>query len=780
MSEALLLKDASGATGIFLAVSAGQLDIVQMLFEGLTSAEKSALLSCANREFRTPLHVAAGYNNTDIASALLNFGAAVDAVEVNKKTPLAIAAQMGSVEVGRLLLSNSPNPADPNAIDWFHQTPLHIACETRQHEFAKMLLDPDEAWSATVNVEAVDNQERTPLITAVLQQDVEMVRILLGTGRCDINYRRPPNYGDTAISIAAGLGMIDVLKMLLEAGAKTEPVDLGDRTPIILAAMKNQPEAIRLLMAAGANINHYPYKIGRNGTAIYSAAYHGFPLAVAALLTDPSINLELTHAEDDDTPLLAAAMQGHGEIVQMLLKAGASTAAVTKDGETFASCCAAGGLTDILKQIVFKDDETKKMLLSGSSDTAESTLGRSLLHHAVAHKRDQLVSVLIEWGADVKVRDKKERTPLQQLCNMWLRQDENSELQVARLLVEKGGGPSQPAEWKELVNSAVDDFHDAIAVFLMDRAGADVSRELLEDLDFLSIAVQRRCRLVVQRALGHRAVASTPFTTDALTRVLFDAVDEFYNRDAEADARLSEVVKLLVDAGAEYATPCDDNGITTLHNCGIKVGAPATLGFLLKRAREQNVDVSKVVDKEGMTILHHICLQSHHFIPKGRRVEMAGLVLQTEASKSTSETGCPILSLEDKKGRTPLDCALTKPPYGQDMDKSDRAGVVDLLLKYGGSATNLLQRRDKMGRTTLMSVAAAGLVDVVRSMMKALRSRSPDDLVKAFAQRDDDDNNVFHHAASKRRFETLRFLVTEFFDPQLTDGESESPTPRRT
>ncbi|KAI9363375.1 ankyrin repeat-containing domain protein, partial [Zopfochytrium polystomum] len=313
-----MLKDASGATCLFLATAAGQIEVVKLLLDGMPTGTSKAQLSSSNREFRTPLHVAAGYNQVDIARILLEKGADVHAVEANKMTPLGVASQMGSTDVALLLLNNEP-PADPSAIDWSHRNPLHIACETRKLEFARMLLDADKPWSDKLNPNAVDLQKRTPLIIAVFQHDAAMVALLLGTGRCQFNYRRPSNYGDTALSIAAATGLTDILQLLLEAGADTEPLDMGYRTPIINASIQNHPEAIGLLMKAGANINHYPNGDGFNGTAIYYAAYNNFRVAAEILLSDPSIDLELPYS-DGTTPLLAAAMRGNGDIVDILLK----------------------------------------------------------------------------------------------------------------------------------------------------------------------------------------------------------------------------------------------------------------------------------------------------------------------------------------------------------------------------------------------------------------------------------------------------------------------------
>ncbi|KAJ1549404.1 hypothetical protein HK405_004009 [Cladochytrium tenue] len=150
----LVTKDRTGASPLFLACMSGHADVVGVLLDGRSPEEVRIQLMCTNRELRAPLHVCAGYNHVVVARILMNHGAEIDAVEANKVTPLGFCAQMGSVDVARLLLSQTPTPADPMSVDWFRRTVLHRACEAGKIEIVKLLLDAAQPWSKTVDLEA--------------------------------------------------------------------------------------------------------------------------------------------------------------------------------------------------------------------------------------------------------------------------------------------------------------------------------------------------------------------------------------------------------------------------------------------------------------------------------------------------------------------------------------------------------------------------------------------------------------------------------------------------
>nr|XP_032525915.1 poly [ADP-ribose] polymerase tankyrase [Danaus plexippus plexippus] len=85
----------------------------------------------------TPLHLAAGYNNLEVAEALLEAGAAVSARDKGGLVPLHNAASYGHVELAALLLrAGTP----PNAADRWGFTPLHEAAHKARTQLCALLL----------------------------------------------------------------------------------------------------------------------------------------------------------------------------------------------------------------------------------------------------------------------------------------------------------------------------------------------------------------------------------------------------------------------------------------------------------------------------------------------------------------------------------------------------------------------------------------------------------------------------------------------------------------
>lgn len=132
---------------------------------------------------------------------------------------------------------------------------------------------------------------------AIDNNDLNELKRLLSIDSTVINkkYR-----GDTAIMKASRrCDGSHVVAFLLEKGANindTEIRDTIDQTPIIVAAQGGCTEIVKMLLQAGANIEH------RN--------------------------------DQGENALISAAQEGHKEIVKMLLDAGANINQENADGET--------------------------------------------------------------------------------------------------------------------------------------------------------------------------------------------------------------------------------------------------------------------------------------------------------------------------------------------------------------------------------------------------------------------------------------------------------------
>jgi hypothetical protein len=118
----------------------------------------------------------------------------------------------------------------------------------------------------------------------------------------------------TALYMAAGNGRLEVLRLLLDAGADPSRGGSTDFTPLMIAAGKGNLEVLRLLLARGAAVD--AVRSGDGGTAFHSACYNGHAECAEALaragcdvgLKDRSGRTGREHAEE----------QGHAAVVERL------------------------------------------------------------------------------------------------------------------------------------------------------------------------------------------------------------------------------------------------------------------------------------------------------------------------------------------------------------------------------------------------------------------------------------------------------------------------------
>ena len=174
-----------------------------------------------------------------------------------------------------------------------------------------------EASDRRVGVEDARRDEE--VIEAVNQGQAEHVRSLLSAGR------RPDARGAwgglSALHVAAMSGSVDVLRVLLEAGASVEARELGagDRTALAVAAEQGRLDAVQLLLDHGATPN---VQVEDQEPLLVRSASRGRCDIVRALLRAGA------HVDGADrggrTALMAATRHGSPDCVTALLEAGAT------------------------------------------------------------------------------------------------------------------------------------------------------------------------------------------------------------------------------------------------------------------------------------------------------------------------------------------------------------------------------------------------------------------------------------------------------------------------
>ncbi|PIA90499.1 Ankyrin repeat domain-containing protein 23 [Cercospora beticola] len=150
------------------------------------------------------------------------------------------------------LLHDSPHfdwPAHVNERDSRHETALHYAVQRGNPATVKFLL------GHSADIDAMDDQNRTPLFKAVHRQRLEIVEVLLQWEKSKVNTRTIHD-GATLLHEAVKSNKTDCAKMLLQADPQL--VNLQSRsgqTALHVCAERGRVEHVRLLIDSAADLN---------------------------------------------------------------------------------------------------------------------------------------------------------------------------------------------------------------------------------------------------------------------------------------------------------------------------------------------------------------------------------------------------------------------------------------------------------------------------------------------------------------------------------------------
>ncbi|KAF1819453.1 ankyrin [Dissoconium aciculare CBS 342.82] len=170
-------------------------------------------------------------------------------VDENGNSALHVAAHLGLRYEAECLMINGANIEAENKLG---HTPLVQAIRAKQLTLVNLLLE----YGANKN--AVNHGGRTTLQGACQMQCTDIIVALLAftdSVQLEEFVNRRADNGRTALSFMSPTGAIEIIKLLLDAGASPEIEDQNGNSSLSWAAFWGQTETVKLFLDSGASKN---------------------------------------------------------------------------------------------------------------------------------------------------------------------------------------------------------------------------------------------------------------------------------------------------------------------------------------------------------------------------------------------------------------------------------------------------------------------------------------------------------------------------------------------
>jgi ankyrin repeat protein len=393
-------------TPLMQASGNGYLEIVKYL------VEKGASLNLFSNEGTTALMFAGNQGHLEVVKYLVEKGADITATDKNNRTALMQASGNGYLEIVKYMVEKGANLTltDKNnrtALDWARANNKLAVVEYLSNIYNNDLIAAAQngnlsnvrtALEKGANINYRSGQyNRTPLLEASYRGHLEVVKYLLERGA---NLNLVDRDGNTALDLArtgnkpavythlssltgnniftaAQKGKLDDVRFLQQNGAYINQRS-GDynSTPLMEASLYGHLEVVKFLVEKGADITatdddgdtaffyarwgeHYPvidYLRSQSTSLLYKAAKNGDTFSVE-LAVENGANINYRD-NDDNTPIVIAAIAGKYDVVELLVELGANVNARNKEGRSALNYVYDRGDMDVYDFLVAHDART--------------------------------------------------------------------------------------------------------------------------------------------------------------------------------------------------------------------------------------------------------------------------------------------------------------------------------------------------------------------------------------------------------------------------------------
>ncbi len=402
------------------------------------------------------------------------------------------------------LLDGGDSPNQFSALSACYRLPVTMACQLGDLEAVKILVK----GGADINL--FDSRDENALITATMNNQIEIVRYLLAHG-AQVNAIRASS-GETALFTALRNHQSDLLTLLIQGGANVNLPNKSGETPLIVASLADDLEMVKYLKTRGAKFNSPKEEF-------LCAASHGDVKTLQRILADGEsakphnwlyrllfkhrieaqkrkwtaslINQSYGHGL---TPLMAAAENGRTGAVKAIIAAGADINALDSEHDTplmyaiksgskstiFAlrdagadpTIADLGGVSTLLQAATYLDDPdvVHFLIQRGVPVNAGSIINETPLMAAACFGRIETVKILLDAHVPVNAQSTEGLTALSEAAS-------SGEADILTLLLKAGADPSiKDGESKSALDYAIQLGHPAAVAILQKSHPAGIEK----------------------------------------------------------------------------------------------------------------------------------------------------------------------------------------------------------------------------------------------------------------------------------------------------------------